>query len=57
MTEHEIDQELIRIAHESMRGDWERDCVPMEEAMKSLGITEEDLAAAEDLEFEIERIS
>ena len=52
ITEYEIDQELLRVARERMQGDWESQCIPESEVLKSLGITEEDIAAAEDLEIE-----
>jgi len=52
ITEYEFDQELLRIAHERMQGDWEKDCISEADVLKSLGITEEDIAAAEELEIE-----
>ena len=52
ITEHEMDQELLRIAHMRMQGDWESTLIPEEEVLRILGITEEDLAAAEDIEIE-----
>jgi len=52
ITEYEFDQELLRVARERMQGDWESQCIPEKEVLEMLGITEEDIAAAEDLEIE-----
>ena len=51
ITEYEIDQELLRMAQARMQGDWENTCVPESEVLRLLGITEEDLASAEELEL------
>ena len=52
ITEYEFDQELLRVAHERMQGDWESTLISEKEVLESLGITEEDIAAAEELEIE-----
>ena len=52
ITEYEMDQELLRMAHARMQGDWESTLVPESEVLRLLGITEEELAMAEELEIE-----
>ncbi|MCL2494890.1 MAG: type II toxin-antitoxin system Phd/YefM family antitoxin [Oscillospiraceae bacterium] len=52
ITEYECEQELVRAAHERMQGDWESRCIPEKDVLEMLGITEEDIAAAENLEVE-----
>ena len=52
ITEHEIDRELLLIAQERMQGNWEKDCIPFEQALKDCGLTIEEIEAAEDLEIE-----
>ena len=52
ITEYEMDQELLRMAHARMQGDWESQCIPFEEVLEQLGMTLEDLDAAEELEIE-----
>ena len=52
ITEYEFDQELLRVAHERMQGDWERECIPFDQVLENCGITMEMIEAAEDLEIE-----
>ena len=52
ITEYEFDQELLRVAHERMQGDWESTCIPFDQVLRECGITQEGIDAAEDLEIE-----
>ena len=52
ITEYEFDQELLRVAHERMQGDWETDLIPFAQVLEGSSLTMEDIDAAEELEIE-----